>query len=182
MSGVGFALALAAWNVSAAPASSCSQGVSYQLAQSGGASKSAVIREWKGLSGGVTKAADRVIRTPAEWTAMWRESHSNQVPPPAAPRVDFDREMVLAVFMGERPTGGHAITIEDVAFGDKEIRVTVWEQSPPPDALTTQAFTQPFHIVVVKKSALPVKFVRTAKQARLPSGVPWNWCGTVLGL
>jgi hypothetical protein len=181
MLGVAFALALVAWNTLAAPAPVASQEVSRRVAPSSGGTKSAVIREWKGFNVGIERAAEKVIRTPAEWTALWREAHSIQVPPPAVPKVDFDKEMVIAVFMGQRPTGGYAITIEDVVFGDKEIRVTVREQSPPPDALTTQALTQPFHMVVVKKSALPVKFIRAGKQARLPIGVPWNGCGTLPG-
>jgi hypothetical protein len=138
------------------------------MAEAGGATKSAILREWKGLYGGLATPADKVIRTQEEWTTLWRQTHASQVPPPGAPKVDFATEMVIAVFMGQRPTGGYALTIEDVAFGDKEIRVTVREQAPPPDAITAQVLTQPFHMVVVKKSALPVKFVRAAKAA--PAG------------
>jgi PrcB C-terminal len=138
---------------------------SYRMAAAGGAVKSAILREWKGFNGGLEAPAEKVIRTQQEWTTLWHQTHANQVPAPAAPKVDFTTEMVVAVFMGQRPTGGYAVTIEDVAAGKKEVRVTVREQSPPPDAITAQVITEPYHMVVVKKSALPVKFVRTAKAA-----------------
>src|SRR5438128_2485214 len=98
-----------------------------RMAHSSGAAKSAVLREWRGVYGGMRTPAEKVIRTQAEWAALWKKLHATQIPPPAAPKVDFAKEMVLAVFMGERPTGGHAITIDRVELGAKEIRVTVRE-------------------------------------------------------
>jgi len=135
----------------------------YRMAEAGAAAKSAILKEWKGANGGLPAPAEKIIRTPEEWASLWRQTHAGQVPPPAAPKIDFTTQMVLAVFMGERPSGGYAITIEEVAVGDKDVHVTFREQSPPPDAITAQVLTQPYHIVVVKKSALPVRFVRVAK-------------------
>jgi hypothetical protein len=137
---------------------------SYTVAQSKTTSGGPILREWKGLYAGIRTPTEKVMRTPTEWAALWRQAHANRTPP-AAPSVDFAKEMVIAVFMGQRSTGGYSIAIENVAFGEKEIRVTVREQTPPPDAIVTQALTQPFHMVVVRKSALPVKFIRAKSAA-----------------
>jgi hypothetical protein len=67
----------------------------------------------------------------------------------------------LAVFLGEKLTGGYRSEIvsvgEDRASG--QLRV-VWRQiKPPAGAITTQALTQPYHIVKVQKNDLPSAFV-----------------------
>lgn len=81
------------------------------------------------------------------------------------PEVDFKKEMVLAVFMGEQSTGGYAVEIKDVVEEKGKLVVTVLERSPGPDSIVTQAFTNPFFVAAVKRSTLPVqwKVVSTTK-------------------
>jgi hypothetical protein len=77
------------------------------------------------------------------------------VPPPA---VDFKTEMVLAVFMGEKRSGGYAVEIKDAVERKGSLVVTVLEKSPGPDSIVTEALTSPFHLVAVKRSTLPVQW------------------------
>jgi hypothetical protein len=58
-----------------------------------------------------------------------------------------------------------------VKFGEKEIVVSVEESSPPADAITIQVMTQPYHVVVVKRSDLPVRFVTVGKGNVKPAPV-----------
>jgi hypothetical protein len=88
------------------------------------------------------------ITRPAEFTALWQELLSGD--PPA---VDFERDGVIAVFMGERPTGGHAIRVERVARGADGLLVEVVLQTPSPECMTTQAVTRPYQTVLVPHTA-----------------------------
>jgi hypothetical protein len=66
--------------------------------------------------------------------------------------------MVIAVFIGERPTGGYGIEIESIdAYADR-ITVNIVETEPGPDELTTQALTYPYHIVTTEKTEMEVRF------------------------
>lgn len=67
----------------------------------------------------------------------------------APPSLDFTRETAIAVFMGERPTGGYSIHVNAVTHGDGELLVDVVLQAPGPECMTTQAFTQPYEMVSV---------------------------------
>jgi hypothetical protein len=78
--------------------------------------------------------------------------------PMPPPDVDFKKEMVLAVFMGERYTGGYAVEIKDAVEDKGKLVVTVVERSPGPADIVTQAITNPFHVAVVKRSTLPVQW------------------------
>jgi PrcB C-terminal len=65
--------------------------------------------------------------------------------------VDFDREMVVGIFLGEKSTGGYEIEIVRAEQGDSSLYFYYREKSPPPGAMVTQALTQPFHLVRVAK-------------------------------
>jgi hypothetical protein len=80
--------------------------------------------------------------------ALWNTAQA--APPPS---LDFERDGVVAVFMGERPTGGHSIQVERVALRDGELLVEVLLRSPGAGCLTTQALTQPYQMVSVPRVA-----------------------------
>lgn len=99
-----------------------------------------------------------VVRTPAEWAALWKE-HS---PDTKAPAVDFKQGMVVAVFAGTKPTAGHAIAITQVDARESEIVVTYSESAPGPSDMVAQMLTSPFDIVRTDARPGKVTFKRAA--------------------
>jgi hypothetical protein len=119
----------------------------------------AIIQQrWTGHYGGMTEAGERAIRDADEWQQVWKKVYSNRSPVPKVPKVDFDKQMVLAVFLGGKNGGGYAISIESVRVTDDGLQVAVNRTSPSPDEKTATALTQPFDMVVVVKTDRPVKF------------------------
>lgn len=107
---------------------------------------------------GVTEARRDVIRSDSAWTAFWETVHGTRSPRPEAPEIDFGRRTVIAVAMGQRPTGGHAIDIEAIHRNDGALHVVVLETSPGPSCGTTQALTQPVLAVGVPAAEGRVTF------------------------
>jgi len=119
-----------------------------------------IIKEWKEASpGGGIKKERMVIGKRDEWQRVWAKAYANIIPPPKAPDVDFSKHMVLAVFMGEKPTTGYETRITKVVKTEKGLKVHVSETAPKPGDVTGQAITAPFHIVMTPKSDLPVTFM-----------------------
>jgi hypothetical protein len=108
----------------------------------------------KGATSNVDAAKQAVARTDAEWAALWK-THDYDRP---APKVDFSKEMIVAVFMGSRPTAGFSTEIVSVAERDGGLVVSYREAMPPAGAITAQILTSPFHIAAVPKHAGDVKF------------------------
>jgi hypothetical protein len=104
-----------------------------------------------------------VIRTPAEWSQAWARITGSAEPRRPAPAIDFDREMVILVAMGERPTGGYSITIEGVYDASGRVFAVVREKSPGADCFVTEAFTQPIDAVRVPRRDGAVTFVEQAE-------------------
>jgi len=119
-----------------------------------------VKREWKGAHCGYREPERLVIKTEDQWREVWKKIHHLQLPTPELPVVDFKKEMVIAVFMGERKSGGYEIEIKKIAQREKEIIVEVEEREPPPESIQTQALTQPYHLIVIHKLKGVTHFTR----------------------
>jgi hypothetical protein len=100
-----------------------------------------------------------VARTPEEWAKLWK-AHAPDRQPPA---VDFSQNMVVAVFLGSRPTAGYRVEI----VGTKEVNgalvVEYRQTQPPPGAITAQVITTPYVIVTMPQRAGDVKFEKVAQ-------------------
>ena len=118
-----------------------------------------IVAEWKGSHCGIAEPKQIVITDPSEWAKLWQQVHRNKFPAPNLPPVDFSKNMVLAVFMGQKPTSGYAIQISEVSKLNGEVVAKVRETSPPKGSIVLQVITQPFHIVVIPKVDAKVKFV-----------------------
>lgn len=112
-----------------------------------------------GLSG-ITVSQERVIRDPEEWGRLWQAHQAGAFPQRSLPAVDFSRELAIAIFAGERPTGGFAVAVEQVAESASGIEVVYRVTSPPPGAIVSQALTSPFQIIAVESRSGPVRFRR----------------------
>ena len=98
------------------------------------------------------------------WKKVWREVHQAVSPKPKLPKVDFEKQVVLAVFMGEKNTGGYRIQIRGMKDTGKKIEVSVKTTSPPQDGFSIQVLTQPYEFLIAEKPAKPVKFVVTPEK------------------
>jgi hypothetical protein len=85
---------------------------------------------------------------------LWRQ-HS---PDTARPEVDFRTDMVLALFLGSRPTPGYAVNIASVTNVGDGLIVRYRETKPPPGTVSIQVLTFPFHMVLIPQRAGRVTF------------------------
>ncbi|QKT03324.1 protease complex subunit PrcB family protein [Ectothiorhodospiraceae bacterium 2226] len=95
-----------------------------------------------------------VVRDAQSWRDLWEERLHG-----APPAIDFEREMVVGAALGTRPSGGYGIRIERAVLDEEgTLVVTLRELAPPPGAMLSQAFTQPFHFVRVPRVDARVAF------------------------
>ncbi|MDD3004073.1 protease complex subunit PrcB family protein [Flavobacterium sp.] len=65
------------------------------------------------------------------------------------PTIDFSKNQVVALFLGTKNTGGHAIAIDRVEAKEGKIIVYKKIQKPDRDAMVTLALTNPFVIAEI---------------------------------
>jgi hypothetical protein len=105
----------------------------------------------KGHRSGVRESLQVVIRNQDEWHAFWKRHSAIETNPPPAPSIDFNREMVVGIFLGEKRTGSYEVEIVRAERSDSALYFYYREKIPSPGAIVTQALTQPFHLVRVPK-------------------------------
>ena len=110
----------------------------------------------QGTLSGIEEPRQVVVRTAAEWQALWKEHD----PQGTAPAVDFAQSMVVGVFLGSQPTAGFAVEIAAVRQEGNRTVVEYAERRPARDAFVAQMLTSPFHIVRVMRTAGSVEFRR----------------------
>lgn len=117
----------------------------------------------KGLDSGVRERTQAVARTQGEWVALWDRHTRTRTAPPPPPAVDFSREMVVALFMGERPTGGYEIEVTQVERTAAGLTVHHRAKSPDPGDMLTQSLTSPFHLVKLARTDESVTFLAESR-------------------
>lgn len=92
----------------------------------------------------------RLIRSEAEWKELLAAVGAESGP--AAP--DFSRVTVVAIFAGERPTGGYRVEIVRVVEDKADPRKAVlhYRVVPPArDALVAQMLTYPYAVIAIER-------------------------------
>lgn len=99
---------------------------------------------------GARKNFYRVVTSRAQledlWSYLWQ--------PGPLPKVDFDREVLLGVFLGECATGGYDIRIHRISKRRGQLIVHIKIQRPRPQDLVTMVVTYPGHIVSIPRETL----------------------------
>jgi hypothetical protein len=95
--------------------------------------------------GGLEKAANYIITAQKDMVLMYKDLGFTEIP-----LVNFDEKTVVAVFMGQKNTGGYSIGIESVTIKGNVAEVQVKETHP--DGMVTMALTNPYCIAVIPKS------------------------------
>jgi hypothetical protein len=121
-----------------------------------------VVTIARGTNSGIADAKEVAIRTASEWEELWK-AHAGQGSRPA---VDFSTEMVAAIFLGTRPTGGFRAEIIGTRHEADVLIVEYVERLPGAGAIVTQAQTFPFHIAKLAKHDGPVRFEESTSVGR----------------
>ena len=112
------------------------------------------------------KAVRLVIKTRDELSGFWKEftapiPPANGIPPP--PEIDFSKEMVVVVAMGQRPTSGYWIFVDGACETDGQVEVFVSsvEDVKCKGLGQFDVLTYPADAVRLPRTDLPVVFRET---------------------
>jgi hypothetical protein len=106
------------------------------------------------MMSGIDRPQQSVVRTPGEWQTLWQQ----HAPGRPLPTVDFEKNMVIAVFLGSRPSGGYQVQITGARTEGKTLVVQWAERRPQPGQSASQVMTAPSHIAAVPRHEGEVRF------------------------
>jgi hypothetical protein len=106
---------------------------------------------------GPSQAENLVINDNDTWLRVYDMICSHPCPNPL-PTVDFTSSTILAVFAGHKPTAGYLVNVTEVTQVRSSIVVQILFRVPSPECLSAETLTNPYHIVTISKTELPVAF------------------------
>jgi len=105
------------------------------------------LLEWGGSFAKQQSEDSIVIYTNDGWKKLWTRVIGTQVPI----QPDFSKNLAVAVFLGQRFTGGYDIKIHDPVIVQGKTVVVYEEIKPDKDAFVVQTRTTPYRVVIFEK-------------------------------
>jgi protease stability complex PrcB-like protein len=109
------------------------------------------------FNSGITESTRLVVRDAATWASTWSRIWTVR-PAPPLPAIDFNREMVIVVGLGTRPTGGYSIAVESASTEAGNLNVVVRTDTPDSGCLLFQALTSPVDVARIPRTDATVEF------------------------
>ncbi|MBI5256123.1 MAG: protease complex subunit PrcB family protein [Burkholderiales bacterium] len=105
-----------------------------------------------------TRTYFHVYRSQSEWATWWERANSRYSPQPL-PAVDFASSTIAGVYLGMRPNGCFALSIQQVVERDGAIIVRYHEGKPGPGDTCSAAAVYPLKLIRIQATGLPIQFV-----------------------
>ena len=106
----------------------------------------------EGTQSEVSRRVNYLIMTQAGLQKLWNMVEASSTPP----EIDFTKEVVIAVFAGEKPAAGYDIVVSKIEDMHDERVVNITLREPSPGCATAQVVTMPYEILRIPVTALPL--------------------------
>jgi len=97
---------------------------------------------------------EKMIWNADHWAAFYK-AHNPGVDPP---KVNFEKWAVAVMMLGDRPTGGFWVRLDEVCIDKAGIHIRYTEMIPGPDCPVIQIITQPYLFAAVPRHDVPYIF------------------------
>ncbi|QQR92903.1 MAG: protease complex subunit PrcB family protein [Candidatus Iainarchaeum archaeon] len=127
-----------------------------------------------GTQSSFTVEQQKVFRTQSEFETFWK-TNSTQTPLASIGAIDYGRETLILLALGEKSTGGYDIRVDRVAMAGASILVNYTKIAPASNSYNDEALTQPYVLIKVSRHVTPeqVQFIGTDYMA--PSTTETQW-------
>lgn len=110
-----------------------------------------------GANGAMLEKKQVLISDEDAWKTLWENTHANKSPMPPLPKVDWNNYRLVAAFMGQRPSGGYTVSIENVEIKGKYAELTVVHGKPGASCFVPMVLSQPYTIAKIKGKFREIK-------------------------
>jgi len=114
----------------------------------------------RGQYGDVVEGIQTVLRDEDEYAAFWERLHADQKSVPERPSVDFDKQVVVAIVLGQRSSGGYGVKIDEVLANPsgKKLQVRYTKTTPGEGCAVTTVLTSPYVLATVETQGGDFRF------------------------
>ena len=109
-------------------------------------------------NGGKTDSEFMVIKDKKALNEIYGLISKGRFPKLEIPLINFEQETVVALFLGEKTSGGYSISVEQIMNINDKVIVTYKIGFPKKGEMVTTVMTQPYCIIKMPKTLKEVEF------------------------
>jgi|GEM_PF-2839699 len=113
------------------------------------------------LTNSITDVKNLTIRDQETWGQLWNQFNANTSRVPAIPAVDFQTEMILAIFSSAAPNPCYSLIIDSVQQIADQTKITYHISAPNSDVVCSQVVVYPSMIIAVPKTSGDASFIKS---------------------
>lgn len=112
-----------------------------------------------GYDSGIKTLSKKIATDEKEFSELYKEHLSNQtnIVSPLFPQINFNNDMVAAIFLGQRPSNNYTIQLENVLRSDSQLVVEA-EEVLLDNNINNSIVTSPYIFIKFPKTQLPINF------------------------
>lgn len=108
--------------------------------------------------GGMTDSKFIVIKEETTLNEIYKLINKSKSPGIKIPIINFEKETVLVLFLGEKSSGGHSISVEQILDENEKVTVKYKVTLPKLGEMVTTVMTQPYCIIKIPITSKEVIF------------------------
>lgn len=108
--------------------------------------------------GGLTNSKFIVIEDINSLEEVYDLLNKYKSPSLEVPKINFDKETVIALFLGEKNSGGYSISVRQIKNENNKVVVEYEIQSPNKGDMVTSVMTQPYCVIKTQKTLKTIVF------------------------
>ena len=116
-------------------------------------------RQWKGSFCLIKDSREIVLSERDVWRTLWHEMNGEDS---KTPRVDFDRQMVVGIFLGEKPVAGYTVSLLPAKEENGQIVIHYVVAEPPANQPAATVIVHPYHLMTIPKTDKKIVFIKGA--------------------
>jgi len=99
-----------------------------------------------------------IVKNNEALTKIYNQVNLFRKPGFPKPKIDFDKNMVIGLFLGEKKYGGYSISVNSIAKTKNNLIIYYKIDKPNQNGLKTMAINNPFYFCTLKKTDKKVIF------------------------
>ncbi|SHJ24553.1 protease complex subunit PrcB family protein [Flavobacterium haoranii] len=107
---------------------------------------------YKAQNSGKSNSGFEVLDSNEEYLAFVEKMKLDQVEDVHLFEPDFENNSVIAVFMGQKSSGGYEIEVESLYWVDSVLHVKTKKINPKKGEMSTMALTSPYCLTIIPKA------------------------------
>ena len=108
--------------------------------------------------GGMTDSKFIVIKDETTLNEIYKLINKSKSPGIKIPIINFEKETVLVLFLGEKSSGGHSISVEQILDENEKVTVKYKVTLPKLGEMVTTVMTQPYCIIKIPITSKEIIF------------------------